>query len=106
MTLVRLRERLDALQNIGRCYGPFPDEQELPYITYKATQQNPVYADGQIVYASETVILELVTKRRDFRLENVIQCILMDEHVIYEMSMDFDEENGIHTATFTFETED
>lgn len=106
MTLVRLRERLDALQNIGRCYGPFPDEQEVPYITYKATQQNPIYADGQLVYASETVSLELVTKRRDLRLENVIQGILMDEHVSYEMSMDFDETNGIHTATFTFETED
>lgn len=105
MTLQELRERLDVLHGVGRCYGPFPEQQEVPYITYHSTQTETIYADGKPVYATEPVTLDLVTRRRDLDLEAALERILCEGCAQFDKSMNFDDVEEIHTATYIFETE-
>ena len=42
MTLQDLNRILDGIENVGHCYGYFPENQEVPYIAYYATGENQI----------------------------------------------------------------
>mgnify|MGYP006958169063 FL=1 len=65
MTLQDLKIILDGIENVGHCYGYFPENQEVPDIAYYATEENPIYSDGQIIYSEDSVTMMLVTRYRD-----------------------------------------
>ena len=69
MTLQDFNTALDRIPNVGHVYGYFPDNQEVPYIAYNATQANPIFSDGKVIYSEESITLILVTRRRDLSAE-------------------------------------
>lgn len=102
MTLQDLRRILDGIENVGHCYGYFPENQEVPYIAYYATEANPIYSDGQIIYSEDSVTMMLVTRYRDLSAENYIDRMLTQYRVQYSKTYDVDPEQKIHTVTYTF----
>ena len=102
MTLQDLRRILDGIENVGHCYGYFPENQEVPYIAYYATEANPIYSDGQIIYSDDSVTMMLVTRYRDLSAENYIDRMLTQYRVQYSKTYDVDPEQKIHTVTYTF----
>lgn len=104
MKLSELKEKLGCL-NIGYCYGPFPDNQEVPYISYNSISENPVYANGILMYCTETVEMILVTRRRDISLEHKLEHIINCCDSNYKKEFEFNRDEKIHITTYTFETE-
>lgn len=104
ITLKKLTEMLSCL-DVGYCYGPFPDNQEVPYISYKATESHPISADGIILYEEESVELILVTKKRDATLEKKIDRLFRCSQTVYSKETDFDAEQKIHITTYRFTAE-
>lgn len=102
MTLQDLTQELNRIPNVGHVYGNFPENQEVPYITYSATQDNPIYSDGRIVYSESSIELKLVTRYRDLSAESYIDRMLESCHTPYNKSYEVDGEQKIHTSTYTF----
>ena len=102
MTLQDLKIILDGIENVGHCYGYFPDNQEVPYIAYNSTNDNPIYSDGKIVYNEESVTLNLVTRYRDLSAEAYIEMMFRRFGVQYAKTCEVDPEQKIHTATYQF----
>ena len=102
MTLQDLKIILDGIENVGHCYGYFPDNQEVPYIAYNSTNDNAIYSDGQIVYNEESVTLNLVTRYRDLSAEAYIEMMFRRYGVQYAKTFEVDPEQKIHTATYQF----
>ena len=105
MTLQELKRELDRLQGVGHVYGYFTENQEVPYIAYNATQENPIYCDGRIIYSESSVTLILVTRLRDLSAENYIDGMLTACRTPFNKSYEVDGEQKIHTVTYTFTTE-
>lgn len=102
MTLQDLKIILDGIENVGHCYGYFPDNQEVPYIAYNSTNDNPIFSDGQIVYNEESVTMILVTRYRDLAAESYIERMFSKYSVQYAKTYEVDPEQKIHTATYQF----
>lgn len=102
MTLQDLKIILDGLETVGHCYGYFPENQEVPYIAYNSTEENPIYSDGQIVYSEESVTMILVTRYRDLSAESYIEKMLRKYGVQYAKTFEVDPEQKIHTVTYNF----
>lgn len=102
MTLQDLRRILDGIENVGHCYGYFPENQEVPYIAYYATEANPIYSDGQIIYSEDSVTMNLVTRYRDLAAESYIDRMLRECGVQYAKTYEIDGEQKTHTVTYQF----
>lgn len=102
MTLQDLKIILDGIENVGHCYGYFPENQEVPYIAYNSTNDNPIFSDGIIVHNEESVTMILVTRYRDLSAEAYIEKMFRKYGVQYAKTFDVDPEQKIHTATYTF----
>lgn len=102
MTLHDLKTILDGIENVARIYGYFPDNQEVPYIAYYSTNDNQIYADGQIVYNEESVTMIFVTRYRDLETESYIDGMLTQNGVQFSKDYDLDPDQKIHTVTYTF----
>lgn len=102
MTLQDLKQALDRVPNVGHVYGNFPENQEVPYIAYTATEENPIYSDGKIIYSESSIELNLVTRYRDLSAENYIDRLLTACHTQYSKTYEVDGEQKIHTTTYTF----
>jgi hypothetical protein len=102
MTLQDLRRILDGIENVGHCYGYFPENQEVPYIAYYATEANPIYSDGQIIYSEDSVTMNLVTRYRDLAAESYIDRMLRECGVQYAKTYEIDSEQKMHTVTYQF----
>ena len=102
MTLHDLKCILDGIENVGHVYGNFPENQEVPYIAYYATAENPIFSDGKIVYSETSVTMILVTRYRDLAAEHYIDRMLSQYSVQYAKSYEIDGEQKIHTVTYTF----
>ena len=102
MTLQDLKVILDGIENVGHCYGYFPDTQEVPYIAYNSTNDNAIFSDGQIVYNEESVTMILVTRYRDLAAESYIERMFRKYGVQYAKTFEVDPEQKIHTATYQF----
>ena len=105
MTLQDLKQALDRVPNVGHVYGNFPENQEVPYIAYTATEENPIYSDGRIIYSESSIELNLVTRYRDLGAEDYIDRLLTACHTQYNKTYAVDGEQKIHTTTYTFTTE-
>lgn len=102
MTLQDLKIILDGIENVGHCYGYFPDNQEVPYIAYNSTNDNPIFSDGGIIYNEESVTMILVTRHRDLAAESYIERMFCKYGVQYAKTFEVDPEQKIHTATYQF----
>lgn len=102
MTLQELKTALDGIENVARIYGYFPENQEAPYIAYYSTNDNHIYADGQIVYNEETVTMIFVSRYRDIETECYIDTVLMNNGVQFSKDYELDPDQKIHTVTYTF----
>lgn len=102
MTLQDLKIILDGIENVGHCYGYFPENQEVPYIAYNSTEEHPIFSDGQIVYCEESVTMILVTRYRDLAAENYIDRMFRQYSVQFAKTFDVDAEQKIHTTTYQF----
>lgn len=102
MTLQDLKIILDGIENVGHCYGYFPENQEVPYIAYYATEANPIYSDGQIIYSEDSVTMMLVTRYRDLSAESYIEKMFRKYGVQHSKTFEVDPEQKIHTVTYQF----
>lgn len=102
MTLQDLNRILDGIENVGHCYGYFPENQEVPYIAYNSTNDNPIFSDGGIIYNEESVTMILVTRYRDLAAESYIERMFRKYGVQYAKTFEVDPEQKIHTATYQF----
>lgn len=102
MTLQDLKIILDGIENVGHCYGYFPENQEVPYIAYNSTNDNPIFSDGGIIYNEESVTMILVTRYRDLAAESYIERMFCKYGVQYAKTFEVDPEQKIHTATYQF----
>ncbi len=102
MTLQDLRCILDGIENVGHCYGYFPDNQEVPYIAYNSTNDNPIFSDGGIIYNEESVTMILVTRYRDLAAESYIERMFRKYGVQYAKTFGVDPDQKIHTVTYQF----
>ena len=102
MTLQDLNRILDGIDNVGHCYGYFPENQEVPYIAYYATGENQIYSDGLIVYSDDSVTMNLVTRYRDLAAESYIARMLRECGVQYAKTYEIDSEQKMHTVTYQF----
>ena len=102
MTLQDLKTALDGIENVARIYGYFPENQEAPYIAYYSTNDNQIFADGQLVYSEETVTMLFVSRHRDLETESYIDGMLTQNGVQFSKEYDLDPEQKIHTVTYNF----
>lgn len=102
MTLQDFNTALDRIPNVGHVYGYFPDNQEVPYIAYNATQANPIFSDGKVIYSEESITLILVTRRRDLSAEDYIDRLLTCCRIQFNKAYQVDGEQKTHTVTYTF----
>lgn len=102
MTLQELNAILDNIPDVGHVYGYFPENQEVPYIAYTATQENPIFSDGRIIYSESSVTLNLVTRYRDLSAECYIDRLLCSWGIQYAKRYDIDGEQKTHTVTYEF----
>lgn len=102
MTLQELNAILGNIPNVGHVYGNFPENQEVPYIVYTATQENPIYSDGVIIYSEESITLNLVTRYRDLSAEAYIGRLLCDHGVQYATRFESDPDQKTHTVIYEF----
>lgn len=106
MSLAELKALMDTL-NIESVYGYFPKEKKPPYIAYQAETAQSINADGIVVLLIANVTLTLVTARRDPDTEKRIADLLTENDVDFgEPDYEFDEQQGIHKASFYFQTID
>lgn len=109
MKLSKLTDNLGCLSckfnGLGHTYGNFPENQELPYVSYRITDTNQIGADGRIIYSEDNIEMQVMTTRRDLALEKAIEDMLSCEHVTYQKSYDVDAEQKIHTVSYTFACE-
>lgn len=86
--------------------GYYKNAQATPYIAYAATEKNCIYADGRCIYAEEWIALLFVSQARDTASEALIENLLTENGLAYaDPELDFDEKQGIHTATYYFQLE-
>lgn len=103
MTLEEFGELISTLE-IPAVYGYYKSETAPAYITYIATEKNTIHADGIVVYSEEWIVLKLVTKVRDLDAENAVETLLNENQIpFYDPDFEFDEKQGIHTATYYFQ---
>lgn len=102
MTLQEFNAIIDSVPNVGHVYGNFPENQEVPYIAYTATQENPIYSDGKIIYSESSIVLNLVTRYRDLSAECYIDQLLCKSGIQFAKRYDIDAEQKTHTATYEF----
>lgn len=103
MTLAQLKTAIDALK-IPYAYGYFDGKQPPKYIVYQESQRNCIYADGVVVYSEPVITLQLISKHRDLTAEQAIIKMLNDNQLAYDdPEYYFDEEEGVHVATFFFQ---
>lgn len=102
MTLQDLNRILDGIKGVGHCYGFFPENQEVPYIAYSSTNDNPIYSDGVRIFNEESVTLNLVTRYRDIAAEDYIGRMFRQCGVQFSKTFEVDPEQKIHTATYQF----
>lgn len=103
MTLQELKTALDGIENVGHCYGYFPENQKAPYIAYMSVEKNVVHADGRVIYGEEWIELRLVTRHRDISLEMQVEKLLTDRGIAFDYpDYDIDETQRIHTAIYNF----
>ena len=102
MTLQDLKVILDGIENVGHCYGYFPDNQEVPYIAYNSTNDNPIFSDGGIIYNEESVTLNLVTRYRDLSAEAYIEMMFRRYCVQFSKNYEIDDEQKTHTVVYQF----
>lgn len=105
MILQELNRMLDGIQGVGHVYGNFPENQEVPYIAYQATEDNPIYSDGRIIYSESSVSMNLVTRFRDLSAESYIDSMLIRCGVQYSKNYEVDAEQKTHTVTYNFTIE-
>lgn len=105
MTLQTLTKLLQEFDTISFAYGQFPDSVEPPYISYRAEEENAIYGDGIKVYADEIVIMDVVTAKRDLRLEARLDALFENSDTQTKKSYEFDEEQKIHIVTYEFSAE-
>ena len=105
MNLLELKKALDQIPNVGHVYGSFKENQEVPYITYEATEENPIFCDGKIIYSESTITMNLVTRQRDCCAESFIENLLDAFRTQYNKTYAFDNEQKTHTVTYTFTIE-
>lgn len=102
MNLQLLTEELGKFENLSYVYGSFPDNTDPPYVTYNSIEAQPICADGVCLFTVEQVELSLVTTKRDMCLENQIENMFFKHGVTFDIRMEFDEDQKIHTVTYTF----
>lgn len=102
MTLAELKTEIAKLK-IPYAYGYFSEKQPAKYIVYEETLRNVIFADGVEVYSEPWIVLRLVSKNRDLTAEASICAMLRENKFPYDdPEYFFDEEEGIHIATFYF----
>ena len=103
MTLQDFGELISTL-DIPAVYGYYKSETAPAYITYIATEKNVIHADGMVIYSEDWIELRLVTKMRDLDAEQTIEDLLNENQIsFYDPDLEFDEKEGIHTATYYFQ---
>ena len=106
MTLAELKAAIKTL-NIPCAYGYFDGEQPPKYIVYRETLRNVIHADGRVIYSEPWITLDLVSKHRDVIAEQAIMRLLTENQIAFDdPEYDFDEEQGIHVATYIFQIEE
>lgn len=105
MTLEELTSLLYNFDTVSYAYGSFPDNVKPPYISYRSTEDNPIFADGIKVYSEEQVTLDLITCKRDLCLECKLDKLFGNNNVAIKKSFDFNEEQQIHIVTYEFTAE-
>lgn len=107
MTLAELKAAIKSL-NIPCAYGYFDGKQPPKYIVYRETLRNVIHANGRVIYSEPWITLYLVSKEhRDFITEQAIMRLLTENQIAFDdPEYDFDEEQGIHVATYIFQIEE
>lgn len=105
MTLQKLTNLLSLFDTLSYAYGDLPENVEPPYISYHAEEENAIFADGKKVYADEVIILNLITKKRDLRLEAEIDAMFCRTETQATKQYQFDSNQNIHIVTYSFTAE-
>ena len=106
MNLEDFATAISAL-SIPAVYGYYSESISAPYVAYSVSLRNAIHADGIVVYAESWCTLVLVTRHRDLTSEAAIEKLLTDNGISYgDPSYEWDEEHGIHIATYYFQLEE
>lgn len=102
MTLEEFSTLISTLKTPA-VYGYYKDETAVPYIAYTAVEKNVIHADGVVVYSEPWIELQLITKVRDLTEEESVETLLTENGIAFDVpDLDFNEEQGIHIATYNF----
>ena len=103
MTLQEFAAAIAELDIIS-VYGYYNDEKTTPYIAYRATEKNCIYADGIVVYSEEWIVLEFVSRNRDLDTEHMIEMFLTSCKIPFSTpECYFDEKQKIHITAYEFQ---
>ena len=88
---------------IPAIYGPYQNEQAVPYIAYTAIQRNCIYADSIVIYGEDWIDLQLITQKRSLELEAIVENFLTSNGIAFD-DPDFyvNDEQHMHNATYSF----
>lgn len=81
MGLEKLKSTLEA-SGLPVAYREWPEGKApaLPYICYLSQGTNPLFADGQVFYSSESVDVELYTRLKEPATEAKVEAVLAGYH--------------------------
>ena len=103
-----LQDFADAIMelDIPSVYGYYTDDKAPPYIAYRATEKNCIYADGIVVYSEEWMVLEYVSRNRDLNTERALEMFLTVSKIPFSApECFFDEKQKIHITQYEFQLE-
>ena len=95
-----------AVLGIPAVYGYYTEDKAPPYIAYRSTEKNCIYADGIVVYSDEWMVLEFVSRNRDLDAERSIEAFLTIHGIAFDSpECFFDEKQKIHITQYEFHLE-
>lgn len=105
MTLQDFAEAIMEL-DIPSVYGYYTEDKAPPYIAYRATEKNCIYADGIVVYSEQWMVMEYVSRSRDLATERELEMFLTVSKIPFAAPECFvDEKQKIHITQYEFQLE-
>lgn len=88
-------EKMSKETSVPICNIEFLSDIEAPYGVYQVTDENPIYADGRIVYNEKSVDFVLYHRKHDLYSEKIIDKYFEQNKIAYEKTNTWIEEDKL-----------
>lgn len=105
--LEKLKEILESITGFEKkvAYRAFPEKEapKLPFICYLETGANTFYADNKVYSSTDIVDIELYSKYKDKKSEQLIEKALADNNITWTKDRQYLENEKCYETIYTVE---